>query len=260
MIIFPGNMDKAPGIVRSAPFPASSVRVLDPTKVTDSTEILPSTSPDATVYPPVTVFPTAALKVPVPLFTTTGLFTPTLIVPVPVNVNGSSAAPPAEPFLNNSVIGIVLSFLEHKKVSNRSLKLKMILEAIQQKLFDMGSELATFPGDEYKGQINLQSEDVEWLEEIIDAMNDELEPLNSFILPGGTPLNSFLHQARTVCRRAEREVIKLNQVDLVNPEIIKYLNRLSDFLFVSGRWVAETLGEKETLWEPGKNRPDWNWK
>ena len=160
----------------------------------------------------------------------------------------------------NSVIGIVLSFLEHKKVSNRSLKLKMILEAVQQKLFDMGSELATLAGDEYKGQINLQSEDVEWLEEIIDAMNDELEPLNSFILPGGTPLNSFLHQARTVCRRAEREVIKLNQVDLVSPEIIKYLIRLSDFLFVSGRWVAETLGEKETLWEPGKNRPDWNWK
>ena len=103
-------------------------------------------------------------------------------------------------------------------------------------------------------------QDVNWLEEIIDAMNDELEPLKSFILPGGTPLNSFLHQARTVCRRAEREVIRLNQVDLVSPEIIKYLNRLSDFLFVSGRWVTETLGEKETLWEPGKNAPDWNWK
>ena len=112
----------------------------------------------------------------------------------------------------------------------------------------------------HEGQVNLQPDDVNWLEEIIDAMNDELEPLKSFILPGGTPLNSFLHQARTVCRRAEREVIRLNQVDLVSPEIIKYLNRLSDFLFVSGRWVAETLGEKETLWEPGKNAPDWNWK
>ena len=93
----------------------------------------------------------------------------------------------------NSLIGIVLSFLEQKKASKRSLKLKLILKAIQQKLFDMGSELATLPGDEYEGQVNLQPEDVNWLEEIIDAMNDELEPLKSFILPGGTPLNSFLH-------------------------------------------------------------------
>ena len=100
----------------------------------------------------------------------------------------------------NSLIGIVLSFLEQKKASKRSLKLKLILKAIQQKLFDMGSELATLPGDEYEGQVNLQPEDVNWLEEIIDAMNDELEPLKSFILPGGTPLNSILHQARTVCR------------------------------------------------------------
>ena len=160
----------------------------------------------------------------------------------------------------NSLIGIVLSFLEQKKASKRSLKLKLILKAIQQKLFDMGSELATLPGDEYEGQVNLQPEDVNWLEEIIDAMNDELEPVKSFISPGGTPLNSFLHQALTVCRRAEREVIRLNQVDLVSPEIIKYLNRLSDFLFVSGRWVTETLGEKEILWEPGKRAPDWNWK
>ena len=120
----------------------------------------------------------------------------------------------------NSLIGIVLSFLEQKKASKRSLKLKLILKAIQQKLFDMGSELATLPGDEYEGQVNLQPEDVNWLEEIIDAMNDELEPLKSFILPGGTPLNSFLHQARTVCRRAEREVIRLNQVDLVSLSLI----------------------------------------
>ena len=82
----------------------------------------------------------------------------------------------------NSLIGIVLSFLEQKKASKRSLKLKLILKAIQQKLFDMGSELATLPGDEYEGQVNLQPEDVNWLEEIIDAMNDELEPLKSFIL------------------------------------------------------------------------------
>ena len=111
----------------------------------------------------------------------------------------------------NSVIGIVLSYLAQKEVSKRREKMESILEAIQQKLFDTGSELATLPGDEYEGQINIKAEDSEWLEEIIDAMNEELQPLKSFILPGGTLLNAFLHQARTVCRRAERDIIKLNQ-------------------------------------------------
>ena len=160
----------------------------------------------------------------------------------------------------NSVIGLALSFLAKKEASKRREKLGLILEAIQQKLFDAGSELATLPGDEYEGQITLQAENVEWLEEIIDAMNEELQPLKSFILPGGTSLNAFLHQSRTVCRRAERDILKLNQIDLVNPEIIKYINRLSDFLFVAGRWVTETLGETETLWQPGKSCPDWSWK
>ena len=160
----------------------------------------------------------------------------------------------------NSVIGLALSFLAKKEASKRREKLGLILESIQQKLFDTGSELATLPGDEYEGQITLQAENVEWLEEIIDAMNEELQPLKSFILPGGTSLNAFLHQARTVCRRAERDILKLNQIDLVNPEIIKYINRLSDFLFVAGRWVTETLGETETLWQPGKSSPDWSWK
>ena len=160
----------------------------------------------------------------------------------------------------NSVIGLALSFLAKKGASKRREKLGLILEAIQQKLFDIGSELATLPGDEYEGQITLQAENVVWLEEIIDAMNEELQPLKSFILPGGTSLNAFLHQARTVCRRAERDILKLNQIDLVNPEIIKYINRLSDFIFVAGRWVTETLGETETLWQPGKSSPDWSWK
>ena len=160
----------------------------------------------------------------------------------------------------NSVIGLALSFLAKKEASKRREKLGLILESIQQKLFDIGSELATLPGDEYEGQITLQAENVVWLEEIIDAMNEELQPLKSFILPGGTSLNAFLHQARTVCRRAERDILKLNQIDLVNPEIIKYINRLSDFLFVAGRWVTETLGETETLWQPGKSSPDWSWK
>jgi len=160
----------------------------------------------------------------------------------------------------NSVLGIVLSFLLQKEETISRKKLGVILEAIQQKLFDMGSQLATLPGDEYKGQIYLKPEDTVWLEGIIDSMNEELQPLKSFILPGGTPLNSFLHLSRTVCRRAEREIIKLNQIDLVSPEIIKFINRLSDFLFVTGRWVTEKLGENEILWKPGKKNPDWNLK
>ena len=160
----------------------------------------------------------------------------------------------------NSVLGIVLSSLSVKEESIRREKLQIVLGAIQQKLFDMGSQLATLPGDEYEGQINLKQEDTEWLENIIDSMNEELLPLKSFILPGGTTLNSFLHLARTVCRRAEREIIKLNQIDLVSPEIIKFINRLSDLLFITGRWVSEKMGEKEILWKPGKKNPDWKLK
>lgn len=160
----------------------------------------------------------------------------------------------------NSVLGIVLSYLMQKEASEQRKKLGIILEAIQQKLFDIGSELATLPGDEYEGQVNLKHEDVLWIEGIIDEMNKELKPLKSFILPGGTPLNSFLHLARTVCRRTEREIVKLNNIDLVSPEIIKFINRLSDLLFVTGRWVTETLNEKENLWKPGKKNPDLDWE
>ncbi|MGA1597640.1 MAG: cob(I)yrinic acid a,c-diamide adenosyltransferase [bacterium] len=159
----------------------------------------------------------------------------------------------------NSCIGLCRSFLAQKEASVRRDKLDVILEAVQQKLFDMGSELATLSGDEYEGQVKLQPEDAEWLEEVIDAMNEDLEPLRSFILPGGTPLNAFLHQGRTVCRRAERAVIRLSREDEVSPEVVKYLNRLSDFLFVAGRWVTATLGETEALWVPGKAQPDWRW-
>ncbi|MBF0237858.1 MAG: cob(I)yrinic acid a,c-diamide adenosyltransferase [SAR324 cluster bacterium] len=160
----------------------------------------------------------------------------------------------------NSIMGIVRYYNEQKETSDRQQKFDLILGAIQQKLFDMGSELATLPGDEYQGQIKVTEQDASWLELVIDAMNEELKPLTSFILPGGSAVNAFLHQARTVCRRAEREVIRLNRLDPVNKSIIMYLNRLSDALFVFGRWVTSTLGEKEILWEPGKSIPDWKWK
>ncbi|MBF0286383.1 MAG: cob(I)yrinic acid a,c-diamide adenosyltransferase [SAR324 cluster bacterium] len=159
----------------------------------------------------------------------------------------------------NSVIGIARCFNSQKEPSQRRNKFELILQAIQQKLFDLGSELATYPGDEYEGQITVCEQDVQWLEEVIDAMNKEIPPLTSFILPGGSPLNAFLHQARTLCRRAEREVIRLSEKEPIGDIIIPYLNRLSDGLFVFGRWVSTTMGETEVLWEPGKGTPDWHW-
>lgn len=159
----------------------------------------------------------------------------------------------------NSLVGIVRSHNDDKPAETRRDKFELILEAIQHKLFDLGAELATAPGDEYEGQVLMQPDDAAWLEQVIDAMNEELPKLFSFILPGGSAMNAALHQARTVCRRAEREVLRLSVDEPVNPHVIAYLNRLSDALFVFGRWVSATLGEREVLWEPGKSYPDWRW-
>ena len=160
----------------------------------------------------------------------------------------------------NSVIGLSRSFLSQKEDSLHRDKLDLILEAVQQRLFDIGSELATLPGDEYEGQVKVKEADTQWMEEVIDLMNEDLEPLKSFILPGGTPLNAFLHQSRTVCRRAERAILRLHRGETVSASIRTFINRLSDFLFVCGRWVAVKLNEEEVLWVPGKPLPDWKWR
>ena len=160
----------------------------------------------------------------------------------------------------NSVIGLSRSFLAQKEDSLHRDKLDLILEAVQQRLFDIGSELATLPGDEYEGQVKVKEADTQWMEEVIDLMNEDLEPLKSFILPGGTPLNAFLHQSRTVCRRAERAILRLHRGETVSASIRTFINRLSDFLFVCGRWVAVMLNEEEVLWVPGKPLPDWKWR
>ena len=160
----------------------------------------------------------------------------------------------------NSVIGLSRSFLAQKEDSLHRDKLDLILEAVQQRLFDIGSELATLPGDEYEGQVKVKEADTQWMEEVIDLMNEDLEPLKSFILPGGTPLNAFLHQSRTICRRAERAILRLHRGDMVSASIRTFINRLSDFLFVCGRWVAVKLNEEEVLWVPGKPLPDWKWR
>lgn len=125
------------------------------------------------------------------------------------------------------------------------------LRKVQNQLFDLGSELATPPDAEYPGMFKLGDGEVTELERIMDRCQRDLAPLKSFILPGGGPIHGFLHQARTVCRRAEREVLALSRVESVGEGPLRYLNRLSDLLFVLGRWAGKHMGEQEYLWERG---------
>ena len=160
----------------------------------------------------------------------------------------------------NSLVGIVRCFNLQKTACARRDKFETILQTIQQRLFDIGSILATDPKAASKNLPALTEQNVTWLEQVIDAMNDELSPLNSFVLPGGSPVNAFLHQCRTVCRRAEREIVSLSREEEIDSNLLAYVNRLSDALFVFSRWTASTMNEDEFLWEPGKDDPDdWYW-
>ena len=163
----------------------------------------------------------------------------------------------------DSLVGLVRTFNSQKPASDRRDKFDGILQTIQQWLFDLGHELACDPKHPpKKGQVATMTEkQVQWLEQVLDAMNEELEPLDSFVLPGGTPVNAFLHQCRTVCRRAERVMVGLNRDDEVGPWAIAFINRLSDTFFIFSRWVACTMGEEEVLWDPGSSvNKDWKWK
>ena len=129
-----------------------------------------------------------------------------------------------------------------------------MLARIQNDLFDLGADLSTPEGGGgAKGPLRILASQVERLEHEIDAMNAELQPLDSFVLPGGTGLAAALHLARTVVRRAERLAVALAEQETVNAEAIKYLNRLSDHLFVLAR-AANDKGLSDVLWRPGANR------
>jgi cob(I)alamin adenosyltransferase len=151
----------------------------------------------------------------------------------------------------NSVLGIA------RLHTGGDAALDAALSRIQNDLFDVGADLTT-PG---KGRgpggarLTVTAAQVEWLEAEIDRLNDELEPLRSFILPGGSAAAAYLHLARTVCRRAERLIAELNDRpdESVTPELLKYVNRLSDFLFVAARHANEK-GTRDVLWKPGQNR------
>lgn len=125
-----------------------------------------------------------------------------------------------------------------------------ILKEIQEVLFIIGASLATSPGKDKVKKPDLREDDIEALELEIDRMEEQLDPLTKFILPGGHQVVSFCHLARTVCRRAERCVVTLYEEEEVKESIIRYLNRLSDYLFVLGRLIAKELNVKEVTWEP----------
>jgi len=152
----------------------------------------------------------------------------------------------------NAILGVV-------RVTNRDLPgaspearetLDAVLFRIQNELFNLGSDLATLPGDRHPKQPVIEAHHVAFLEATIDELNAGLPELTSFVLPGGGLVGAHLHQARTVCRRAERLVTTLGRQEAVGEECLVYLNRLSDLLFVLSRWAAKVRSEPEALWRP----------
>lgn len=152
----------------------------------------------------------------------------------------------------NSVLGLARVFNDDLKGRlPAAQRLDEIFRRLQNELFDLGSELATPPDFSYEGMFTVGDTEVKALEHVIDELQKDLTPLNSFILPGGGKVSGFLHQARTVCRRAERDILRLMREESISEWPLKYVNRLSDLLFVLSRWVSKNLGEPEYLWERG---------
>lgn len=152
----------------------------------------------------------------------------------------------------NAALGVALLYLNSKTDD-----LCDAIAAIQNDLFDLGSDLAV-PDDcdkKSREKLRITAAQVKKLETEIDRLNKQLAPLRSFILPGGSPASAHLHLARTICRRAEREMVELaaDKNETVNVEALRYINRLSDFLFVAAR-IANQNGKNDVLWVPGKNR------
>jgi cob(I)alamin adenosyltransferase len=151
----------------------------------------------------------------------------------------------------NSFVGMARQSIEEAMPHSPAIApLDSILFRVQHELFNAGSILATLPEDVHPKQARITPASTAQLEREIDGMNEELAPLRSFVLPGGSRLNSELHVCRTVCRRAERICITLAREESIDPEIVRYLNRLGDAFFVWTRWAARQLGTPETLWDP----------
>jgi cob(I)alamin adenosyltransferase len=130
--------------------------------------------------------------------------------------------------------------------------LAAVLARIQNELFNLGSDLATLPDDRRPQQPVVEARHVTALEHDIDAWNESLPELRSFVLPGGGIVAAYLHLARTVCRRAERLIVRLRDAEPIGEQVLPYVNRLSDALFVMSRHASRIYGEPEPLWEPEK--------
>ncbi|MEE9143523.1 MAG: cob(I)yrinic acid a,c-diamide adenosyltransferase [Candidatus Binatia bacterium] len=157
----------------------------------------------------------------------------------------------------NSIVGLARLFNEERLKEGEAHRfLDKVLRKIQDELFDLGSELATPADFTYAGMYRIGEGEIRKIEEIIDECQKELRPLKSFVLPGGGRIGGYLHQCRTVCRRAEREILRLSRVEEISEWPLKYVNRLSDLFFVLSRWVGKHMGEKEYLWQRGlEERP-----
>jgi cob(I)alamin adenosyltransferase len=157
----------------------------------------------------------------------------------------------------NSIVGLARVFNEENLDAGEAHQfLDGVLCQIQDELFDLGSELATPPEFFQEGMYRVSEKEIERIEKLIDQCQKDLESLKSFILPGGGRVGAYLHQCRTVCRRAEREILRLSRAEEINHAVIKYINRLSDLFFVLSRWIAKQTGEQEYLWQRGlQQRP-----
>jgi cob(I)alamin adenosyltransferase len=152
----------------------------------------------------------------------------------------------------NSIVGLARAFNEEKLADGEAHRfLDAVLRQIQGELFDLGSELATPPDFFQEGMYRISESEVKKIEQFIDECQKELEPLKSFVLPGGGRIGAYLHQCRTVCRRAEREILRLSRAEELSEWPIKYVNRLSDLFFVLSRWISKKTGKDEYLWQRG---------
>ncbi len=150
----------------------------------------------------------------------------------------------------NAAIGVARALNQAEIRRHRACReLDGILRKLQSELFDVGSELATPSAAFEPGMFRVGPAEIAALEKVMDRCQQDLAPLKSFVLPGGGRLSAALHVARTVCRRAERDVLRLMRVEEVSEHVLAYVNRLSDLLFVLSRWIGHHLGEKEYLWE-----------
>lgn len=155
----------------------------------------------------------------------------------------------------NSAIGLARKALAQHRGRSRAAALDHWLAWTQDALFNLGSDLATLPKNRRNTMPRIAQADVDALERAIDRAQPDLRPLDNFIHPGGSYPGGFLHLARTICRRAERLLVRLSQTEPVEPLTLKYLNRLSDALFVWARWINDDLGEPEHLWNAKTEPP-----